>query len=111
MDGIFLCPHHPDKGFPGERAELKIPCDCRKPATGLVDQACRIFSIDRPRSWFIGDTTLDLECARRAGISSILVRTGSAGKDGKFPAAPDLVATDLTEAVSEVIRRLPLSEH
>src|SRR5262249_58639565 len=35
LDGIYLCPHHPDRGFPGERSELKIPCQCRKPATGL----------------------------------------------------------------------------
>ena len=110
VDGIFVCPHHPDKGFRGEIAELKIPCGCRKPATGLLDQACGLFSIDLKRSWFIGDTTLDIECARRAGIPSILVQTGAAGKDGKFPTTPDLIVAGLPEAVSEVIARTPLQD-
>lgn len=31
LDGIYICPHQPDKGFEGERPEYKIVCDCRKP--------------------------------------------------------------------------------
>ena len=31
IDAIYFCPHHPDKGFEGERVEYKISCDCRKP--------------------------------------------------------------------------------
>ena len=34
LDGIYFCPHHPEKGFPGEVAELKIDCGCRKPKPG-----------------------------------------------------------------------------
>ena len=49
VDRIYVCPHHPDRGFPGEVAELKIVCSCRKPATGMVDDACRDLQIDRAR--------------------------------------------------------------
>ena len=111
VDGFFLCPHHPDKGFPGERVELKIPCDCRKPATGLVDQACRIFSIDRSRSWFIGDTTFDIECAKRSGLRSILVQTGSAGMDEKYDATPDGIQPNLKSAISAVLHDLITIAH
>jgi D,D-heptose 1,7-bisphosphate phosphatase len=99
LDAIFHCPHHPDSGFAGERAELKKVCQCRKPATGMIEMACAEFPIDLSRSWMIGDTTIDMEFARRAGLRSILVQTGSAGCDGKFPEAiPDFLASGLMEA-------------
>jgi D,D-heptose 1,7-bisphosphate phosphatase len=112
LDAILHCPHHPDSGFPGERSELKVICHCRKPATGLLNMASAQFPIDVTRSWMIGDTTIDMELARRAGLRSILVQTGSAGRDGKFPAAtPDFSATGLMEA-AEIIANAgkPLSE-
>ena len=39
LDRIYFCPHHPERGFPGERAELKTDCIRRKPKTGLIAQA------------------------------------------------------------------------
>jgi len=98
LDAIYFCPHHPDAGFPGERPELKIVCDCRKPAPGLVEQACRDLDIDPAASWMIGDHTRDIEMARRAGLRSILVRTGHAGADGAFDIQPDHIAADLPAA-------------
>jgi len=104
LDAIYHCPHHPDAGFPGERAELKGECACRKPAPGLLDQAAADFAIALERSWMIGDTTRDLELARRAGIRSILVETGEGGKDGRFPDAnPDHVARDLLAAAEWLV--------
>jgi histidinol-phosphate phosphatase family protein len=103
VDAVILCPHHPDKGFEGERSELKIACGCRKPATGMIDQACSIFSIDRERSWFIGDTTMDIECARQAGVRSVLVKTGNAGRDGRFDAIPTKIHPDLASAVGDIL--------
>jgi histidinol-phosphate phosphatase family protein len=98
LDAIYVCPHHPDAGFPGERAELKIACDCRKPATGLIDQACRDFAIDRAASWMVGDSTRDVELARRAGLASVLVRTGNGGEDGRYEIRPDHVVADIGAA-------------
>ena len=103
LDAIYACPHHPDGGFPGEVRELKIQCDCRKPRTGLIDAACRDLSIDRGASWMVGDTTSDIETGRRAGLKTILVRTGHAGQDGKYPFRPDYVVTDLKAAVSWIL--------
>lgn len=103
VDGIYLCPHHPDSGFPGERRELKIACDCRKPATGMVDRACAELHLDREGSWLVGDQTRDLELARRAGLRSVLVRTGAAGADGHYPANPDFTADDLAAAARLIL--------
>lgn len=99
IDGIYICPHHPDKGFSGEVTELKGPCLCRKPEPGLIDQACRDLNIDRRNSWMIGDTTTDIEAGRRAGIRTILLRMGYAGTDAKHAVRPDYICPDLLDAV------------
>jgi histidinol-phosphate phosphatase family protein len=103
VDALYYCPHHPDKGFPGEVAHLKFDCDCRKPATGLVQKAAEELQIDLGRSWLIGDTTTDMELARRCGLQFILVETGHGGRDGRFPGAPSLVARDLSAAVEIIL--------
>ena len=103
VDAIYFCPHHPDAGVPGEVAALKIACDCRKPATGLVDQACRDFAIDRTASWMVGDSTRDVELARRAGLRSVLVRTGNGGEDGRYEVRPDHVVDDIAAAAALIL--------
>lgn len=105
LDRIYFCPHHPEKGFAGERADLKIDCDCRKPKTGMIRSAVADLNIDLKQSWLIGDTTTDLQTAKNAGLKSILVRTGSAGKDGKHDAQPDLTFDTLNEAVDFILKQ------
>ncbi len=105
VDRIYYCPHHPEKGFAGERVELKINCECRKPNPGMVLQAARDLNIDLKSSWFIGDTTTDVQTAHNAGVRSILLRTGHAGKDAKHDARPDYVFDTLTQAVDFIVDR------
>lgn len=103
LDGLYCCPHHPDRGFPGEVAELKGPCNCRKPESGLIDQACRDLGIGRHHSWMIGDTTSDVEAGRRAGLRTVMLRSGHAGSDAKYNVRPNYVAPDLTDAVEWIL--------
>lgn len=67
IDGIYICPHHPDKGFEGERPEYKIDCDCRKPKPGLLLQAAQDYNIDLTQSYMIGDSERDVEAGINAG--------------------------------------------
>jgi len=99
LDRIYFCPHHPEKGFPGERVDLKIECDCRKPKIGMIQRAQRDLNIDLKNSWLIGDTTTDVQTARNAGLKSILVRTGHGGADAKHAARADYTFDTLLEAV------------
>lgn len=110
LDDIRVCPHHPDGGFAGEVKELKCLCDCRKPAPGLLLQAARDMRIDLGRSWMVGDSSVDLACAREAGVSSVLVLTGEMGRDGRCSAAPDFVAADIGAAVSLILDQVPAAE-
>ena len=67
IDGLYICPHHPDKGFEGERPEYKFDCDCRKPKPGLLLQAAEDFNIDLSESYMIGDSERDVESGKNAG--------------------------------------------
>ena len=68
IDGMYICPHHPDKGFEGERPEYKIDCDCRKPKPGLLLQAAKDFNIDLAESYMIGDDYRDIKAGENAGV-------------------------------------------
>ncbi len=70
IDGIYICPHHPDKGFEGERPEYKVDCDCRKPKSGLLLQAASDLNIDISQSIMIGDSEIDIDAGRNAGCQS-----------------------------------------
>lgn len=79
VDGIYICPHHPDKGFEGERPEYKIDCSCRKPKPGLLLQAAKDFNIDLSLSVMIGDSTRDVDAGRAAGCKqSFQIETNKA---------------------------------
>lgn len=67
IDDLFYCPHHPDKGFDGERVEYKIECECRKPKPGMLLQAAKKYNIDLSESFMVGDDERDMEAGRRAG--------------------------------------------
>jgi D-glycero-D-manno-heptose 1,7-bisphosphate phosphatase len=104
LDGIFFCPHHPNGSVP----EFTKRCNCRKPRTGLIDQACRSLEIDLQNSYAIGDRCDDIEFARRAGVKGILVKTGYGLGEIKHllphsMAKPVYIAEDLLNAVQWIL--------
>ena len=103
LDDLFFCPHHPDKGYNGEVKELKIDCNCRKPQIGMLLQALEKYNIDFSQSWYIGDTTTDIQTGINAGMKTVLVKTGEAGKDGKYNVTATFEANTLYEAVKRII--------
>jgi histidinol-phosphate phosphatase family protein len=104
LDAIFFCPHHPDRGFPGENVALKIDCACRKPKAGMIDSARARFNIDMARSWIVGDTARDILCGKTAGISTIGVRSGEGCKDVTRASRPDFTFENLPEAVEFILQ-------
>jgi D-glycero-D-manno-heptose 1,7-bisphosphate phosphatase len=73
IDDIFICPHHPDKGFAGERPEYKIECSCRKPKPGMLIDAAKKYNIDLARSYMVGDSDSDIEAGKVAGCVTFKV--------------------------------------
>lgn len=74
LDGYKFCPHHPEKGFPGERLELKISCNCRKPNPGMAADLSILYGISLTKSIVIGDTSRDEGLAESIGAKFILGR-------------------------------------
>jgi D-glycero-D-manno-heptose 1,7-bisphosphate phosphatase len=104
IDGIYFCPHHPRGTIP----EYANACHCRKPETGLIEQARESFDIDLTNSYVVGDRHTDMEMAHRAGMRGILVKTGyGLGEiDYVLPhqsTQPVHIAEDLLEAVQWVL--------
>ncbi|HUK43214.1 MAG TPA: HAD family hydrolase [Candidatus Bathyarchaeia archaeon] len=62
LDAIYVCPH--------EAGE----CNCRKPLTGLFEQAFRDFpAAGAGNSVMVGDSLRDIEAGRRTGMRTVLV--------------------------------------
>lgn len=91
ISAIYHCPH---------RYEDK--CNCRKPNTGLLDQAKKDFNLDFLQSWLIGDKTSDIKAGKNIGCKTILVKTGAAGEDGRFLVKADYVVKDLLAALKVI---------
>ena len=73
IDDLFLCPHHPDKGFEGERPEYKIDCDCRKPKPGMIFKAAEKYNIDLSQSYMVGDDKRDVQAGINAGCKPVFL--------------------------------------
>lgn len=89
LDASYFCPDVP--GVSSTR---------RKPEPGMLLEAAADFGIDLAGSYLIGDKSADIECGRRAGVHSILVRTGY-GEDQAC--RPDFTASDVVQAVEIIL--------
>jgi D-glycero-D-manno-heptose 1,7-bisphosphate phosphatase len=67
VDAFYFCPHHPE----GLIKPLAIHCQCRKPASGMFEQAASEWPIDRGASFMIGDKDEDMAAAKTFGIRGV----------------------------------------
>lgn len=91
FSGVYVCPHTPDDR-----------CDCRKPATGLIDRAMQEHDFDPRASFVVGDKACDIELGKRIGAVTLLVSTGY-GSETAATANADHVVRDLAEAAAVII--------
>jgi D-glycero-D-manno-heptose 1,7-bisphosphate phosphatase len=100
VDAVYFCPHHPETHHrdPGSVAELRVACECRKPAPGMLLRAARELDCDLGAAVLVGDRSVDVQAATRAGVRSILL-----GAEPARPPRPTLVATSLAEAASAIL--------
>jgi phosphoglycolate phosphatase-like HAD superfamily hydrolase len=71
----------------------------------MIQKAVADLNLDLSQSWLVGDTTTDVQTARNAGVKSILLRTGHAGRDAKHKAQPDFTADNLLDAVNLILSK------
>jgi histidinol-phosphate phosphatase family protein len=106
LDAVYCCPHSRVDG-----------CNCCKPRTGLVDDACRKFQIEPRLSYVVGDRgDFDMALASAIGARGILVRTGEGERflaelrDTWREVEPDYVADNVLDAVYWILRQPPAPE-
>ena len=100
LDGVYYCPHVAADG-----------CHCRKPKTGMLDEAAHGLALDLRKSFVVGDRYGEIELAHRVGARSVLVRTGYgegelAWHARNWPNRPDFVAADLAQAVEWILKEV-----
>lgn len=100
IEEFFVCLHHPDED-----------CSCRKPKTGLLEQAFAKYPIDKNRAYVVGDRLIDVELAKNAGLKGILVLTGYGRGEMEYvlpykSIKPDYIAEDLVDAVNFILTDL-----
>ena len=93
LDAIFYCPHDRDE------------CHCRKPDTGLFEQAFKKFpQANAENSVVIGDSLSDIVAGQRLGMKTIFIQgEKDRQKEGADTAAAraDAVAESLLQAVEK----------
>ena len=89
----YTCPHIKEEG-----------CECRKPSSHLILKASQEHHIDLSESYFIGDMTSDILAGKRAGTTTILVKTGQSGEDNRYPVKPDYTFPTFTEAIYHILK-------
>ncbi|MGD0257361.1 MAG: HAD family hydrolase [Thermoplasmata archaeon] len=99
VDAFYYCPHAPE-----------ARCRCRKPETGLFEDAARDHRIDFGSSAMVGDRPLDIESGRRLGLLTALVvppghEESLRQETRALGIQPDLVASNLLGAVLRVLAR------
>ena len=107
IDAIYYCPHHPDKGFEGEVADLKFDCECRKPKPGMLLRAAKEFNIDLSHSWMVGDSERDILTGINAGCRTALITAkecnSSYAKNAGNDFGQDKTVTTLLDAVKLIL--------
>ena len=73
IEKVYYCPHSPDDG-----------CDCRKPNSGMFENAQEEFNIDMSVSWMIGDKKSDIQAAKKAGIKQTIFINNFTCEESKY---------------------------
>jgi D-glycero-D-manno-heptose 1,7-bisphosphate phosphatase len=94
-----ICLHHPE----GIVEELSGPCDCRKPAPGMLLEAAAELNLDLGASWIIGDGDADIGAGRAAGCRTVLVRHPLTAHRRTDDVKADAEAGDVRQAASIVL--------
>lgn len=97
IDDIFYSPYHKD----GIIEKYSVDSNCRKPGIGMIEKAVERHNIDLSKSWFVGDSIVDMQCAQNAKIRKVLVKTGYGMKTMHECSKSDLKVEFTAENFSE----------
>ena len=97
-----------------EIKKYRMICSCRKPKTGLIEDAISKHNIDIRKSYFVGDGIVDMMAAKEIGCKSIFVGTLNSTMLKLFKekkVTPDHAVKDLLEAASIIKKECLAKNH
>jgi D-glycero-D-manno-heptose 1,7-bisphosphate phosphatase len=92
IDDHRVCPH-----------EDRHDCDCRKPKPGMILDLARHWDVDLARSFVVGDMWRDMDAARNAGVTGVLIRSWY-----NEDVEPDVEVESLTAAIETILHQARL---
>ncbi|MBQ7650964.1 MAG: HAD family hydrolase [Victivallales bacterium] len=93
IDAIYYCPHRPDEN-----------CNCRKPKTGMLEQACRDFEVDKAHSVMIGDLRGDVDMGKSFGIKTIQIMLPDKAKQDAWADFKVATLPECTPILTQILR-------
>ncbi|MEB3299974.1 MAG: HAD family hydrolase [Candidatus Sericytochromatia bacterium] len=111
LDDLYYCPHlPPEEG--GTVSPYAVTCLCRKPGTGMVDDACARWNLDPRASYVVGDKASDVELGKACGARTVLLLSGYGERvlagTYQHPVQADHVAADLPAAIDWILSDMRL---
>jgi D-glycero-D-manno-heptose 1,7-bisphosphate phosphatase len=97
LDAIYYCPHHPVEG----QGAYRLHCACRKPDIGMIERAAVELGVGPAASYVVGDQQTDVELARRAGATALLIDREP--PPSTVAARPGAVVGDLWQAARWIV--------
>ena len=105
IDDNYFSPFH----IEGKIQEYTKESHTRKPGIGMIMEAAYKYNIDLSKSYFIGDSLVDMQCAQNAGLKKILVKTGygisTIEECNEMNLGIDFVANGLSDASKYIISK------
>ena len=88
IENIYYCLHKKEDN-----------CNCRKPKTGMLENAIDMYEVKPRETYFVGDSIVDVEAGAKLGFETVFVLSGktSLEESRKWPIKPDHVFKDLLE--------------
>jgi D-glycero-D-manno-heptose 1,7-bisphosphate phosphatase len=96
IDASYYCPHHPSVA----------PCDCRKPATKMFEDAMRDLKLDPKNVAYVGDRWRDVVASKTLGGRGIMISSHMTTDEDRRRAQEDGIETaaSLKEAIEMLFR-------
>ena len=96
LEEVYYCVHTDEEN-----------CDCRKPKTALIDKAAKKYAIELKKTFFLGDTRLDVAAGKKAGAKTILLLSGKTTREEakSWEEKPDYIFGDLLDAVKWITKK------
>jgi D-glycero-D-manno-heptose 1,7-bisphosphate phosphatase len=96
LEDIYYCPHHPDDN-----------CSCRKPGTGLAEDAARKHCFNPRDSFVIGDKKSDVLLGHNIGATTFFIKSGKEEADRvQEESNPDYVVEGIFEAARIIEKQI-----